>query len=281
MKNIFLSIVLAVTSISALVAQEQTSEVLVNKHGTPILPKAGDIAIGIEATPYLNYIGNMFNNSTNNTLNLGSNTLYFRYFLADDAAVRVMLRINNSTSTNRYYVQDDAGIMADPLSRAQTEDAYTSRNRDFILGLGYQKYRGYGRLRGFYGAQIHGGFTKNSYEYTYGNPFTSVNTAPSTHWGNQNSRITKGDNGLTKIFGGGLLAGVEYYFLPKICVGGEVNLNYSYERGGQGDGTAERWNGSSVVSETTPYTPGNTHSSFSTSRPGVMVDGQLYLMFHF
>ena len=38
-----------------------------SKGGIPILPVAGDIAIGAEALPYLEYLGNMFNNTEDNT----------------------------------------------------------------------------------------------------------------------------------------------------------------------------------------------------------------------
>lgn len=35
--------------------------IITNKKGTPILPQAGDYAIGVDATPFLEYFGNMFN----------------------------------------------------------------------------------------------------------------------------------------------------------------------------------------------------------------------------
>jgi hypothetical protein len=280
MKKTIFTIALALAAFAPLAAQE-SGDVLVGKKGTPILPVAGDIAIGVEATPYLNYLGNMFNNTSNNSLSLGSNTLYSRYFIADDAAIRIALKIKNTTDINRYYVRDDARIMQDPLSNAQAEDVYTNKNREYTLAIGYQKFRGYGRLRGFYGAQVFAGLAKNSYEYSYGNPITALNTAPTTHWSTGTERTLNGDNGLSTTLGIGGLAGVEYYFAPKICIGGELNLNYSYSKTGQGDSTTEKWIGTNVVEQTTPSSPGDTKTSLSTSRPGTFVSGQIYLMFHF
>ena len=54
---------------------------LTSKKGEPILPEAGDWAIGIDATPFLNYAGNFFGKTTNNnapTFNFFTNILFFR-----------------------------------------------------------------------------------------------------------------------------------------------------------------------------------------------------------
>lgn len=294
MKKVIFAIALSLTSLATVSAQDEAAvsesgSALVSRKGIAILPQAGDFAIGVEATPYLNYFGNMFSGYTDekNTLDLGAQTIYGRYFLADDAAVRVMFKIDNSTDVDRSYVRDDAAYYANPLSTAQTQDAYTSRNREYVIGLGYQKYRGYGRLRGFYGAQLMVGFEKDSYEYSYGNPITSLNTAPTTsYYGSVATRTLKGDDGLTTSFGIGALAGVEYYFAPKVCIGGEISLMYGYSKGSQSNYTTERWNGSNVVEEEHLVSPGDTHSQLSTDRPATFgwadnVGGNLYLMFHF
>ena len=43
---------------------------LTSKKGEAYLPEAGDWALGFDANPFLNYAGNMFNGSLNNTLKL-------------------------------------------------------------------------------------------------------------------------------------------------------------------------------------------------------------------
>ncbi len=70
--------------------------ILVNKQGRVILPQKGDIAIGLSADPFLNFIGNMFNGNTNNSLSLGDQNLYFRYFFSENEALRVTLRVKSS-----------------------------------------------------------------------------------------------------------------------------------------------------------------------------------------
>ncbi|MBR9831853.1 hypothetical protein GYB57_06890 [bacterium] len=42
-------------------------EVLTSKKGVPILPEAGDYAIGVDATLFLDYTGNLFNGNLGNT----------------------------------------------------------------------------------------------------------------------------------------------------------------------------------------------------------------------
>lgn len=279
---------LSLASVAGFAQEEATGEALVGRKGTPILPKAGDIAIGVEATPYLNYFGNMFNGYTgdNNFDNyLNSNQIYGRYYIADDAAIRARLRITDYTSTSEYYIQDDAAIMKNPLSNAQTVDKYTQKYSSYLVGVGYQKFRGYGRLRGFYGAEVTLGYNKGTnYEYAYGNPISSLNTNPSStnHLGNVSNgvRTLESKNGSTTSLGINALAGVEYYFAPKICIGGELGLGYNYSSTGQNSSKVERWNGTSVVEEVPPLSyGGGSYSSFSTLRQATF--GSLYVMFHF
>jgi hypothetical protein len=40
--------------------------ILTNKNDMPILPQAGEFAIGFNAVPILNWVGNTFNSNTNN-----------------------------------------------------------------------------------------------------------------------------------------------------------------------------------------------------------------------
>jgi hypothetical protein len=50
----------------ALVVFGQEEQTLTNKKGTPILPAKGDFALGLAASPFLDYFGNMFNGNTGN-----------------------------------------------------------------------------------------------------------------------------------------------------------------------------------------------------------------------
>jgi hypothetical protein len=279
---ILLSCCLFLVSFIANAQEEAKDSVLRSKKGIPILPKKGDWAIGADALPYLEYLGNIFNNTSGNTLDLGSQTLYGRYFIADNTAVRFLVSINQSSSLSKYYVRDDAAYTADPLSEAKTIDTYKYNYTYYNFDFGYQKFRGYGKLRGFYG--FHAGFaiSRTRYYYTYGNDITSTNTAPTTYyWGNTSSRTLEVDNGIYKTINAGLIAGVEYYFLPKICVGGEVTLSFRHTWKSQGNYKYETLNNTTVKEYDEEETPeGRTYTSLYTSRPA-NYGGSLYLMFHF
>jgi len=262
-------------------AQEST-EVLTSKKGTPILPQQGDYAIGIEATPYFNYIGNMFNGTSDNSLDLGSQTLYGRYFIANDAAIRVLFSINSGVSNYKTYVTDDAAVYQNPLSQDKVVDIQENKYNNLTLGVGYQKFRGYGRLRGFYGAQLT--FSKASlgnYSYTYGNPMTELNQEPSSAYGNGSSRPVEATNGNQFNINLGGLAGVEYYFAPKICIGGEIGLGFNYAWSTQASSVSESYNTAlgQVEKVTSIQSPGSNAFNISSYRPTTY--GGLYLMFHF
>jgi hypothetical protein len=279
MRKILLAATALLVGMNMLAQEEAGTAVLTGKNGTPILPQAGDFAIGVEATPYLNYLGNMFNDTQNNSLDLGSTTLHGRYYLDNNTALRLSLTIDNSTDTENYYVQDDAAVFQNPLSNAQVVDAQTNKSSGFELVAGIQKFRGYGRLRGFYGAAVAYGRSNSVTEYAYGNPITAANQAPSNYFGASSSRTLVSNHGSFNSLGLGVLAGVEYYFAPKICIGGELGLGYNYSWGGQSNYTTESWGGSSVVESTSLNSPGDTYSHLGTYRP--ITYGNLYLMFHF
>jgi hypothetical protein len=283
MKKIIISSLIILVSY-AINAQEAIKDsVLRSKKGIPVLPQKGDWAIGADALPYLEYVGNIFNNTQGNSLNLDDQTLYGRYFISDNTAIRASLHIDGENHLNQVYVADDAAHVADPLSNAKTTDTYKYIYSYHSLELAYQKFRGYGRLRGFYGANVGFGFSRERYKYTYGNPISVANPTPHIGYGSYTNgkRVLEIDNGNTKSIMVGVLAGVEYYFAPKICIGGEISLSLSSSWNSQGDGKYERLNGSIVEESKEAITPkGRDNTIFATNSPS-NYRGSLYLMFHF
>lgn len=256
-------------------AQEATTA----STGSGRLPVAGDIAFGIDALPYLNYLGNIFNNTANNTLALGSANVYIRYFLSDDMAVRAIISVTDNTTKNRTYVRDDAAVFVDPLSQDKVIDVQINHNQNYGLTLGIMKTRGYEKVRGFYGAQLRYAFGRNQIKYEYGNEMTVANPAPTSIWGNVTERTLLNDNGINHLIGGGVFLGVEYYFLPKICIGGEASLMLNYSWGTQGNTKTELIQNGARFERDQPVTPGNRSFSITTFRPATY--GGLYVMFHF
>lgn len=257
----------------------ESTETNGSNNGKQYLPQAGDIGVGIDGTPIFNYVGNMFNGTTNNSLNLGGNTLYFRYFLADDAAVRFVVSINSNGATDRYYVIDDAAFMLDPLSNKQIEDRYTYKQHSYNMSVGYQKFRGTKRLRGFYGADLGVGFYKYTDKYEYGNLMTVANTSPTTHWGNLGVRTLENKGATSINVHLGAFTGAEYYIMPKFCIGAEMGFVYGYQFEGQSYRTQERMVLTQYVEEEIALSPGETDWSAYTNFPYMY--GNLYFMFHF
>lgn len=279
MKNI---LIILLTLFCVSVSAQETDSVLRSKKGIPILPQAGDWAIGADAGPYLKYFGNAFNNSTDNSLDLSSQTLYLRHFLTDKTAVRLLVAIDKSSSISRYFVRDDAAYFQNQLSNTQTQDKTINKSTYLKFDLGYQIFRGYGRLRGFYGAHIMYRNDRERSESTYGNPMSATNPTPTSYYSYTNgSRALESDGGISHSIGAGVIAGVEYYFAPKICIGGEINLDVYNTWKTEGNTKSEYWNGSTAVKMDTESSPaGRTYTGVYTERPANF-GGGLYLMFHF
>ncbi len=283
--NIFLSV--------AMFAQDETtsgytaSSGLTNKKGLAILPAGGDYAIGADALPYLRYLGNLASGYTGaNTLNINSMNIYVRRFLSMNTAVRLNLYLDNGVDIRRYFIQDDAAVLANPLSRDKVIDKRKQIYSDWQLYASLQKFRGYGRLQGFYGATVGYGQYRTQYEYQYGNQITVANQSPTTvtNFGNgahssQSVRMTMEDQGINRSIYIGPIAGVEFYFAPKICIGAELNILYSISMSTESDDVVEEWVNGQITETTTENSPGNLSRNSSSS--GLGSYGGLYVMFHF
>ena len=284
MKRIIYVIFLCVLTLG--VGAQTSDSALQNKKGYAILPQAGDFAVGVDAMPYLQYLGNAFNGNTYNTLNLGESTIYGKYYLSADEAIRAELYINKNKDQNTQYVRDGSQQATDP--RAQVEDLQIINRNSYGIGVGYQRYRGYNRLRGTYGAAGYYYLNRETTNYSWGNEMTSDNNRPTSYnWygagTTPTSRYIDIDNDLSQTVSLGVLAGVEYFFLPKICIGGEFGLYMSYNWNSQANYSYEMINeqGQYQVMEE-PTSPSDNYFSlttqvYSTSR----VAGRLYLLFHF
>ena len=276
MKKTIIVLSLAVLGFSA----SAQDSLLVNKSGTPMLPKKGDIGIGLDATPFLNYAGNMFNNTTNNKLDLKQdNVLYFRYFLKDDAAIRVALRIASTNELEKYNVTDDAATALDPLSKREVEDRSTIKNNAYALRIGYQQFRGYKKLKGFYGADLGFAYENGNTKYEYGNKMNELNPAPSTML-----PVTPGDrtleikDGTIKTLSLGAFGGAEYYFMPKVCVGLEVGILYGTSWESQSYEKDEHMVISQRETHTQVTSAGGRNRFLGTTYPYTY--GNLYFMIH-
>lgn len=216
-------------------------------------PKTGDYAISISAIPMTQYIGQFFNGAlANNYAEFGGqayiggdvNTAPFKkiaplmsvsgkYFLDKETAVRVNLGLIYQRTFTKSYSNDDAEHAINPFSQKKVIDTYLSKNTGLSLMAGLEKRAGKERLQGIYGAGLLVAATTAIDKYTYGNAITDINQAPSesnggtvaTMNGFAYNRLIKDYNlGATWHAGIVTFVGVEYFFMPKMSIGGEVNF---------------------------------------------------------
>ncbi len=214
-----------------------SGQVLTSKKGIPILPAPGDFSLGISATPLLDFAGNLIKINSNSAFSsdaawnfTGQNqAIYAKYFLKDNTAIRARLRINNSSKKEiAHSIQNQ---LTNYNQFLYVEDSWIHKTSNILFSAGLEKRRGYGRLQGFYGAELSFALTGASTDsYSYGNAIDSNFHKPART--NFNSNVQSGGSFVkehkTKAifgFGIGAFAGAEYFILPKISIGGEFGWN--------------------------------------------------------
>jgi hypothetical protein len=262
MKKLFLSLALA-SAVAFANAQDMTS-----KKGVPILPESGDWSISFDAKPIINYFGNLANGDSDNSTTINwadpnGMTIVGKMIRDNDVALRGKLRIGINSRTTESIVPT-----ADPNAPANTMVTNEMKVSSMNIGLagGIQKYRGKGRLKGYYGAEL--GFSIGSGSdttFTYGDPLDS-------NW-NAGPRVTEIDAGGT--FGVSLrgFIGVEFFFAPKMSVGAEYGWGLALNSQGEGETSMEGLPTSPAAVKT-----GKT-SSFSLDTD--IAGGAIWLSFYF
>ena len=267
-----------------------------NKKGQDLMPVAGEIGVGVNAIPVFNYIGDIFGLSSNNTSldtnkfigYFGSQTLFGKYMLTDDNAIRVNLRVGQQNTTTTVDVVNDLAGHPDSL----TSDVFRGRQSDINIGVGYEFRRGKNRLRGIYGGELLWSRSKQKGNYTYGNAFGVTNPAPSTTDFSllsatpQTNRIRSFDNGTIQGLGVRLFGGIEYYFAPKICVGTEFGWTVGGAWQGRSTITTEFWSPLALDPATgstgaVDFTESNSFTQSSFSMDTDNFNGAVYFLFWF
>lgn len=272
-------ILLTLISLTLVQAFSQESSVLSNKNDVPILPAAGDIGFGLSANPFFSYVGNMFNGSGGNNLNLAlPGAIYGKYFLDSKTAVRLKLDVYRYATTFKNEIPDDED------ADLTVTDTRNYVNSDLGLLLGIEKRRGSKRLQLFYGAELGLRTGKVSNTYEYGNLYSTDNMTPNStinfdsgQYGIYNSRMTED----SEKDGIGLevraFAGLEYFILPKISIGGEFGLGYTHYFGGKIINTSERWDFISMEVETDTRETGTSRAITASD----ISSGMVFLFFYF
>ena len=265
---------------------------LTSKKGVPILPEAGDWAIGFDASSLLSYGGNLLNGAADNGLNsmgdINTNTIYGKYFVDANTAYRGMVRLGFETTNTREFVTDYSTGNINPSTGTLNNYDATVENEDktsvmnITVGGGMEFRRGKGRLQGVYGPMAMISMGTSSTEYTYGVSIQDAFNNGDPNYTAGNGRITETKNGTTFGLTVGGFAGVEYFFAPKISLGAEIGWTIALNSTGDGEETYEDevvnpLTGEAFGNVSTTYEfAGNSSFGFDT-RP----NGNITLNFHF
>lgn len=289
MKKTIFTLVVLMGMLTVINAQDE----LTSKKGIPILPEKGDYALGIDAVPFFEYFGNMLGSNYNPgpSFDFTSNnpfTIYGKYFTDAKTAYRAKFQISSSSFKEKSYVTKDAPP-ADVDPEVTVEDEATWSRSDIVLGFGIEKRRGKGRVQGIYGAEALLMFGSEKEKYTYGNTWNPDITHHYTDFGN--NVIYEGsffglvnENKTGGTFGIGVrgFVGVEYFFAPKISLGGEFGWGIDYISQGDGEVTIQyedfnSSNGEYYINTTTRKTGGSSEFFIGTDN----MYGAINLLFYF
>ncbi len=270
---------------------------LTSKDGTPILPEAGDYAIGVDAYSFLSYFGNMANGNLNNqpfgfTYTNPNAMITGKMFTSETQAYRVALRIGFGSSKYGNYVTKNGTISNPP---ELVSDEMKSGGNFIGLGGGMEWRRGAGRLQGYYGGMLLFMMSGGKDSYTYGNaidltyqmPVTSDFTTPLVGGGFASgpaaSRLTEVKYGSEMGFGLRGFVGAEYFILPKLSIGGEFGWGLMFSSTGEGTSTSEFWDApNNKVGTTTTTTAKSSMFGFDTDDSAFGVaPASVLIHFHF
>jgi len=271
-KILFVAIILG-TSFGTIAQDENAEKVFT--------PEAGDWVIGFDAAPILNYVGNMFNGTQNNSFNSdfvsNDNILFGKYYKDATTAYRGSLRILN------YSVKQD--ILNDTSTVSYMPSYLTDVTKEsgslIQIGAGLEKRKGEGRFQGYYGGELIitlGGATKSSTEYS-----TALTLDNIANGSASNDRILSSNT--AGGFGLGIrgFAGVEYFIFPKISLGAEFGWGFGIQTTGEAETVTEIYDfvdaaaTTATTFEVTTMTAKNSTMAIDTDNMG----GKVKLLFHF
>jgi len=253
---IWIPVILLCTTVIHAQLQEPGGEILRTKRGVPILPQTGDWAIGIDATPFFRYLGNIFTSNNNPYYPVFGFTaqvpgaIFVKYKISETTTYRCALLIGISTQTSK----SQNTINPDLVNKTTT----SALNIGLVGGI--QKNRQvFGRLTGIYGLQA--GIMKDPYNAgTYMGKLSFKDANDS----NNNYKRTGGNT--YSVLAGGFV-GVEFFFAPRMALAGEFAYNILFYTQGNrknvpetGDKTILDYGGMGV--EFTPSESGNLQLLF-------------------
>lgn len=255
---LFTAALFAVSAVSA-----QTGEITSNR-GENWLSQDGDWGLTFDASPLLNYAGNLFNGNTGNggvALNnifsskgaagINGNMVVIggKKLIDANTAYRGQIRLGFGSHKETELVND---VTSTTTPQAQVDDVTKQNFMGIDIGVGLEKRVGSTRVVGVYGAMFDIGFGSNKTTYEYGNALTATNSG---------SRTTEEKAGSTLGLGLRAFAGIEWFCAPKISLSGEYTWGIAMRSKGHGTTTTESFVNNSVTS--TSVDGGTKENDFS------------------
>lgn len=209
MRKILISSILLAAAM--LLHAQGESEVLTTKKGVPIKPSAGDFAIGIDATPFFEYAGNLFSSNNRFSPSFGftaqaPGSIFGKYKVSETTTYRAALLIGFSNEADK----------STNVTNPDQIDKTTTSALTIGLTGGIEKHREiFGRMSGYYGAQA--GIGKEPYydasQGYYGRlSFKDENNSDNDY---------KETGGNTYCVSAGGFAGLEFFIAPRMALTGE------------------------------------------------------------
>ena len=259
------------------------------------LPKTGDVAIGFSLNPLANFVGNMFNGNTWNSLkNLAAEpmlcptpniaAIMAKYMLTDQLGIKANLGFGCNIYSKNGYIGDDAALMMNPLSEAKVIDTYKVNKLSGSIALGVDYHVGKQLpVQGVFGVGIIYALGHETHQYKYGNAITELNQTPAysndvfqsttvfrdLHY-MQGRVLSDQAEDLIHRVGAYASVGIEWCVAPKISLGANVNLNICYTLNPARETIYEGWN--NATSQVEQYTdlvaPASHGFTFSTDNIG-------------
>lgn len=305
MKKIYLSILATAFAFGSFAQDLITEEapVIKSKKGEVYLPVADEWALGVSANPFLDYLGNFINGSSGNSspefgfaTSPENNMAIFGKLMKDaNTAYRVRFNIGYTNNTFKAVAPKNE-LTPDPGYPAFVDDWQKVNTLAVVIAPGFEKRRGSTRLQGIYGAELIIGFNNTKVSYDYGNAISSDFNAPATTdfeytdygdnilGGNENAasvRVTEDKSGSNFLAGVRGFVGIEYFFAPKISIGGEFGYMAGFQTQRRGTVTAEIWD---VDAASTRKVKIDEYNNGGLTSVGIGLDnlsGSINLLFYF
>ena len=255
------------------------AQTMTSKEGVSILPESGDWSISVDAAP----LGTFFRDSGPSAFSnqyLQNMTIVGKMMTSANSAIRGKVRIGFG-STSQDAFSNTSGSTTNPP--ATVVDTKKSSEMNITLGAGIQKYRGKGRVQGYYGAEAYIMLGSDNTDYTYGNAISPTYQAPErANFGSNivgpGTYATNDKSGSTFGFGVRGFIGAEYFFASKMSFGLEYGWGLGLGSTGEGETTVESFNATSGAASSATVKSGGS-SSF-----GIDVDnasGSVFFSFYF